>query len=82
MIVGLSLHKKLSMSVQLRSENRVGRVIFGKKVRDVTVLKKLLTSLFSFIFNICMLKSPAIITSLFDLVKIASTRLNSSVKEL
>ena len=43
MIVGLSLHKKLSMSVQLRSENRVGRVVFGKKVRDVTVLKKLLT---------------------------------------
>ena len=32
MIVGLSLHKILSMSVQLRSENRVGRVIFGKKV--------------------------------------------------
>ena len=31
MIVGLSLHKKLSMSVQLRSENRVGRVIFWEE---------------------------------------------------
>ena len=80
MIVGQSLHKKLSMSVQLRSENRVGRVIFGKKVWDVTVLKKLLTWLFSFILNISMLKSPAIITSLLDLVKIVSMRLNSSSK--
>ena len=41
--------------------------------------QQLLTLLFSFIFNRSMLKSPAITTSLFDLHKEFSVRINGGL---
>ena len=65
----VSLHKKLSISVPRCSENVVGNVILGKKPCALIMSKYSLNTGFSLIFSKSILKSPAMITSLFGFCK-------------
>ena len=47
-MAGLSLHRKLSISVHRRSENLVGSVIFGMKLWAINVWKNSCACIFVF----------------------------------
>ena len=51
----VSVQKKLSISVPFRSENLVGNVIWGKRLNEVSMSKKLLQCSCSFILSMFML---------------------------
>ena len=65
----VSLHKKLSIGVPQCSENLVGNVILEKKPCALIMSKYSLNTGFSLIFSKSILKSSAMITSLFDFCK-------------
>ena len=75
----VSLQNRLSSRVPFDIENRVGNVIFRKKLRSATVSKKSLNISFSFVLSRVMLKSPAIITSLLLSYNKVNNVANSSV---
>ena len=62
-MAGLSLIRKLLISVHRRSENLVGSVIVGMKLWAINVWKNSRACIFVFTLRRSMLKSPAIITS-------------------
>ena len=59
-----NLQLKLSIRVQFISENLVGSVIYGKKLRDEMTSKYSLKIGLSLIFNRSIFQSPAMTTSL------------------
>ncbi len=61
----VNLQNKLSISVPCLLENLVGMVILGYKLFDISVSKNSLIKSRSFIFKRFMLKSAAIIDSVF-----------------
>ena len=51
----VSVQKKLSISVPFRSENLLGNGIWGKRLNEVSISKKLLQCSCSFILSMFML---------------------------
>ena len=78
-ILGVHLHKALSIRVPLLRENLVGKVILGKKLCDIILSKYSLNIGLSFVLRRSMLKSPKIEHSQFLLLANSKIGLSSSI---